>query len=187
MSLFEFLMVFVSIIVGLGVTEILTGIAMQIRHRDTVKGYWVHSAGVVLIFIALIQNWWELWDRRDNPEWTFLGLVLMLIPPASLYLVAHLIFPEPIEGSNVRQYYYERLRPVWLLAILTAATSSLFPFLTQGESPFIGDNLSTGIMAVGFLALAISSSVRLHSIVVPTFLALLLWDIIRWHPVFTSG
>ncbi len=92
MSLFEFLMVFVSIIVGLGVTEILTGIAMQIRHRESIKGYWVHTAGVLLIFVALIQNWWELWDRRNVPEWTFLGVVLMLIPPASLYLVAHLIF-----------------------------------------------------------------------------------------------
>ena len=187
MSLFEFLMVFVSIIVGLGVTEILTGVAMHIRHRESVQGYWVHSAGVVLIFIALIQNWWELWDRRDFAEWTFLGLVLMLIPPASLYLVAHLIFPEPLAGSDLRNYYYERLRPVWLLAILTAATSSLFGFLTSGQSPFIGDNLSTAIMAVGFLALAISRNTMLHSVVIPTFLVLLLWDIVRWHPVFTAN
>ena len=186
MSLFEFLMVFVSIIVGLGVTEILTGVAMQVRHRDTVKGYWVHTAGVLLIFIALIQNWWELWDRRDFEQWSFLGLVLMLVPPASLYLVAHLIFPEPIAGSNLRQYYYERLRPVWLLAIVTAATSSLFGFLTAGQSPFIGDNLSTAVMTIGFIALASSRNVLLHSVVVPGFLMLLLWDIIRWHPVFTA-
>jgi hypothetical protein len=185
MSLFEFLMVFVSIIVGLGVTEILTGIAMQIRHRDTVKGYWVHSAGVLLIFIALIQNWWELWSRRDLPEWTFLSLVLMLVPPASLYLVAHLIFPEPIAGSNIRQYYYERLRPVWLLALLTAATSSTFGFFTTGESPVTGDNLSTAIMSLGFIALASSRNVLLHSVLIPGFLMVLLWDIIRWHPVFT--
>ena len=186
MSLFEFLMVFVSIIVGLGVTEILNGVAMQIRHRETVKGYWVHSAGVTVIFIALIQNWWELWDRRDFPEWSFLGLVLMLIPPASLYLASHLIFPEPIAGSNLKQYYYQRLRPVWMLAILTAATSSTFVFFTAGESPFIGDNLSSVIMTVGFVALASSRNAMLHSLVVPGFLALLLWDIIRWHPVFTS-
>jgi len=186
MSLFEFLIVLVSIIVGLGVTEILSGVAMQIRHRDTVKGYWVHSAGVTLIFIALIQNWWELWDRRDVAQWSFLGLVLMLIPPASLYLASHLIFPEPIAGSNLRHYYYERLRPVWMLAILTAATSSTFSFFTVGESPFIGDNLSAVAMTIGFVALASSRNVLLHSLVIPSFLALLLWDIIRWHPVFSA-
>lgn len=187
MSLFEFLMVFVSIIIGLGVTEILNGVAMHIRHRETVKPYWVHSMGVALIFIALIQSWWELWDRRDISEWTFLSLVLMLVPPASLYLAAHLIFPEPIAGSNLKNYYYERLRPVWLLAILTAATSSTFSFFTAGRSPFILDNLSALLMTIGFIALASSRRVMLHTIVVPTFLALLLWDVIRWHPVFVSS
>ena len=187
MSLFEFLMVFVSIIVGLGVTEILTGIAAQIRHRDTVKGYWVHSAGVLLIFIALIQHWWELWGRKDYAEWTFLGLVLMLIPPASLYLVAHLIFPEPIAGSDLRKYYYERLRPVWMLAVLVAATTSTFSFFTIGQSPFTGDNLSTVIMTVGFIALASSRNVPLHTVLVPGFVLVLLWDIIRWHPVFLAN
>ena len=34
MSLFEFLMVLVSIIIGLGLTEILTGVARMIRCRD---------------------------------------------------------------------------------------------------------------------------------------------------------
>ena len=187
MSLFEFLMVFVSIIVGLGVTEILTGVAMHIRHRDSVKGYWVHSGGVLLIFIALIQNWWELWQRRDVPEWSFLALVLMLLPPASLYLVAHLIFPDPIAGSDLRKYYYERLRPVWLLALLTAATSSTFGYFTMGQSPFIGDNLSTAIMALGFIALASSRNVMLHSVIIPAFVIVLIWDVIRWHPVFAAS
>ena len=43
MSLFEFLMVLVSIIIGLGIAEILTGIARQIRCRSSIQGYWVHS------------------------------------------------------------------------------------------------------------------------------------------------
>ena len=74
---------------------------------------------------------------------------------------------------------------MWLLAILTAVASSMFGFLTSGQSPFVGDNLSTAVMAVGFLALAVSRNVILHSVVIPTFLVVLLWDIIRWHPVFT--
>lgn len=49
-TLFEYLMVLVSIIVGLGIAEILTGVARQYRHRHTSPGYWVHSCGVALIF-----------------------------------------------------------------------------------------------------------------------------------------
>ena len=71
--------------------------------------------------------------------------------------------------------------------MLTAATTSTFSFFAVGESPFTGDNLSTAVMAVGFIALASSRNVLLHSVVVPGFVVVLLWDIIRWHPVATAG
>jgi hypothetical protein len=37
MSLFEFLMVLVSIIIGLGMAEILTGVARQVRCRGSIR------------------------------------------------------------------------------------------------------------------------------------------------------
>jgi len=54
MSLFEFLMVLVSIIIGLGVAEVLTGIARQFRTRGSTQRYWVHSILVAVIFFALL-------------------------------------------------------------------------------------------------------------------------------------
>lgn len=187
MSLFEFLMVFVSIIVGLGVTEILTGLARQIRYRETIAHYWLHTVAVTLIFIALLQNWWELWDRRVVEQWTFYSLILMLIPPASLYLIAHLGFPEPVKDSDLKRYYYQRLRPVWLLALIAAASSTLFGPIAFGAELFRLDNLSSGVLLLGFLVLTLlPRNELLHSLLIPAFLALLLWDIVRWHPVFSS-
>lgn len=55
MSIFEFLMVLVSIIIGLGIAEILRGIARHIRNRDSVSVYRVHSIVVILVFLALLQ------------------------------------------------------------------------------------------------------------------------------------
>ena len=57
MSLFEFLMVLLSIIIGLGLAEILRGIARHIRNRDSASGYWVHAVVVCLVFVALLQQW----------------------------------------------------------------------------------------------------------------------------------
>ena len=185
MSLFEFLMVFVSIIVGLGVAEILNGIARQIRCRQSITGYWLHTCGVALIFLALLQNWWELWELRDTPEWVFSSLILMLIAPASLYLIAHLIFPEPIQNSNFKEYYYGRMRPIWWLAVLTTVSSSLFRPLAFGSELVSMDNAVSAFMLVGFLCLAVSRNAVLHTTLVPTFLLLLLWDVIRWHPVIS--
>ena len=49
------------------------------------------------------------------------------------------------------------------------------------------DNATPVVFIVGFVALAISRNVILHSIVVPTFLLLLIGDVIIWHPSSTAN
>jgi hypothetical protein len=186
MTLFEFLMVLVSIIVGLGVAEILTGIAQQLRCRQTSTGYWLHSCGVMVVFLALLQSWWELWDLHDTQEWHFYGLVLMLIAPASLYLIAHLIFPEPVRNSDFRKYYYGAMRPIWWLAVLATVSSTLFHPIAFGSDFVNWDNATSLVLFVGFIVLASTRVPAIHSILVPTFLVLLIWDIVRWHPTFSA-
>ena len=180
-------MVLVSIIVGLGIAEILTGIARQIRFRASSVGYWVHSCTVTLIFFALLQNWWELWVLRDTDEWVFVGLVLMLLPPAALYLIAHLIFPDPIQGADFKTHYYGAMRPVWWLAVLVPIASTLFKPLAFGAGLLDQDNAASVPMIVGFIVLAKSKSVVVHSVLVPSFLVLLLWDVLWWNPTARLG
>jgi len=187
LSLFEFLMVLVSIIVGLGIAEILTGIARQIRSRDSSVGYWVHSCGVAIIFFALLQNWWELWGLRDVDEWVFSGLVLMLLAPAGLYLIAHLIFPDPIQGAEIKAYYYGAMRPVWWLAVLVAIVSTLFRPIAFGADLVDLDNAAAVLMVIAFTTLAISKRVVVHSVLVPALLLLLLWDVLWWNPAVRLG
>ncbi len=186
MSLFEFLMVLVSIIVGLGVAEILTGVAQQIRHRKTSKPYWLHSCGVTVIFLALLQSWWELWGLRDAEEWVFLGLLLMLLAPSGLYLIAHLIFPTSIEHADFQTYYFE-LRPVWWLAVLVAVSSTLFKPIAFGAELWHLDNVASVVMVVGFVTLASSKRLAVHTVLVPGFLLLVLWDVLWWNATVTVG
>jgi hypothetical protein len=185
MTLFEFLMVLVSIIVGLGIAEILTGVAMQIRCRASSSRYWVHSCAVAFIFLALLQSWWELWDLHNTAEWAFYNLVLMLVAPSGLYLVAHLIFPDPMENSDLRKSYYGEMRSIWWLGVLITVSSTAFRPLAFGSELITWDNFASVILLIGFIALASSRNSVLHSTLVPAFLALLLWDIVRWHPTFT--
>ena len=187
MSLFEFLMVFVSIIVGLGVTEILSGLAQRIRHRKTISGYWVHYCGVGLVPFALIQNWWELWERRGASDWTFFSLVLMLIAPASMYLIAHLLFPKPIRDADIRAYYFSQTRPIWSLAMLAVVSSVMLGPLAFNTELVTADNASSVVLLVGFFALTVSRNALLHAVLIPAFLALILWDVIRFHPAFSTG
>jgi hypothetical protein len=65
MGLFEFLMILLSVIIGLALTELLTGVASLLRVRETVRFYWVHVVLQFGIFFALLQQWWESWDLAE--------------------------------------------------------------------------------------------------------------------------
>lgn len=187
MSLFEFLMVLVSIIIGLGIAEILTGVARQVRCRGSIRAYWVHSVLVAAFFVALLQQWWEIWGLRVLPEWSFGGLVMMLSGPVGLFLIAHLLFPEPMHGADFREYYGRVMQPVWWLAALTVALATLFRPLIIGSNLWSLDNATSFVFFFAFIALALVRRAAFHAILVPIVLLLLLVDILQWSFVIGPG
>ena len=93
MDLFEFLMILLSIIVGLGLAEILMGIAGILREGRQAEFAWIHAATVIAIFLALLQTFWESWSLQEIEVWTFPAMLLMLSAPILLFTIAHILFP----------------------------------------------------------------------------------------------
>ena len=180
MSLFEFLMIMVSIIIGLGISELLTGIARFVRRRASTRGYWVHWLLVAIVFVALLQQWWEFWGFREVTEWDFFGALIMLGGPIGLFLIAHLLFPEPVDSADFRDYYYDEMRPVfWLGAATIVVATGLRPIIDGGELIRM-DNATSLIGLAGFTAMALSKNKTLHAVLIPLFLLFLFVDILQF-------
>ena len=183
MDRFEFLMVLLSIIIGLGISELLTNVARQIRARKNHRSFWVHSGVVALLFLAFLKMWWESWDLQTVDLWTFQALLLMLAGPAGLFVISHLIYPDEIEGADLEAYYFENTRVLWLVATLIVVASVGFRPLAFGQPLFIIGNLSSFLMFGLFLVLAISKQRALHMAALPAILAMLILDILAFKPV----
>jgi len=104
MGLFEFLMVLVSVVIGLGLTEILTGGANLLKARTEVRFYWIHIMFQCGIFFALLQQWWEFWDMEGMGEISYFAVLAILGPPVFLFLIANLLYPSSPEGSDLEEY-----------------------------------------------------------------------------------
>ena len=67
MGMFDYVMVLASVIIGLGVTQLLTGVAAMVQHPDRAKIYWVHLLWVAATFLRAIFWWWFefAFSRRD--------------------------------------------------------------------------------------------------------------------------
>lgn len=178
MTLFEFLMIMQSIIIGLGISELLTGLAKLFRTYKLKELGVILPALILTLFIALLQIFWETWGLRSEVEWTFPAMMLMLGGPIILHLIAHIIFPLSREKVNITQYYLSKSKLIWSLAIMTTFVSTLFKPLAFAEPLLVVDNLSSLFMLVFCFLLILSKNIWLHRVLVPLGCLVVLWDVL---------
>jgi hypothetical protein len=166
MSLFEFLMILLSIIIGLGISELLTGFASILRTGRVSQMIVAHWALFLTVFLVLLQVFWESWGLNTFTRWTFPAMVMMLLTPVLLHLVAHMIFPENTD-VDLSEYYFSKSRMIYILLLLTAVASVLFRPVAFGWGLVVVDNLSTAPTIAALLLLAWSNNRLLHRILVP--------------------
>ena len=186
MGLFEFLMILISVVIGLGLTEILTGWANLLRARDGIRLYWVHVLFQFGVFLALLQQWWEFWELEGMGEISFLAVLTVLASPILLFLIAHLLFPAQVQGADLEDYYYRQSSLLWTLVIAGTLIGTFLEPLLFGYPVFHPANLS-GIPVVAFcIVLAVSKNRRVHSVLVPIILLLVVLDTILPTPAIST-
>ncbi len=114
MSEFEFLAVFVSIVVGLGVTHILYGVARLIYTRDRYQMATIHLVWTLNVLMVLLLNWWVLFLWADYADWSFDVYLLLIGWGIALYMLAVVLYPPDIEKGESYDALFEKNRK-WLL------------------------------------------------------------------------
>lgn len=176
MNLFEFLMILLSLIVGLGLAEILAGIARFLKRSGKHDISWIHGAATLAIFVALLQTFWESWGLRTVDVWSFPAMLLMLGSPICLYLMAYILFPERGEYTALDQYYFERARLLWPLGGLTVIVGTLFRPIAFGDPLWVVDHASGIPILVVCGILTFTKNRIVHQVLVPVVLASILLD-----------
>jgi len=187
LGLFEFLMVLISVFIGLGLTEILTGMANLLRARREVRFYWLHILFQCGVFFALTQQWWEFWNLQEIGEISYLSVLLILAPSIFLFLIANLLYPDQIRGSDLEEYYYRQASLLWGLVIAgTLIGTFLWPWVFGGGI-FNPGNISGIPMLILCSILAVSNNRRVHSILCPLVLLMVILDTVLPNPVISAG
>jgi hypothetical protein len=144
-TIFGYLTVLISIILGLGIAHLLGGVARSVSRRATTKFYWPTLVWILLLLILIIQVWWVDFSLNVVTQWTLAGFASTLLIPATLYFMSFLILPET---SDMRETYFENR--VWFFSLLLAVPvfGSLQQFLVEGH---VHRNLDTIAKGAGLL------------------------------------
>ena len=124
MDPFEFIMVLVSIIMGLGIATLLRGVVRSLRPDTTTTPGLVHAIWVVWVFVMHVGTWGGRWQIADRPVWTFWDLLSFLLVPLLLFVLAELAFPLGDAQTNLTDYFHQiRGRFFSVAVMLTIAIS----------------------------------------------------------------
>lgn len=141
MSSFEYVTVLISIILGLGITHILTGIADLIHKSERVTLYWPHIIWVLFVLLLHIQEWWLLYELKNYQPWRLPTFLFIMAYPVNLFLLARLLFPFALKGKliDLKLFYYQNYRKIFLIFSFSAILSIVYnisilnmDFITQG-------------------------------------------------------
>lgn len=163
MTHFEYITIAVSIILALGIAQLLDGVGPALRKEQR---YWTHVGWLVQKFFNILLWWWGLWTAREI-EWN-LGLFLYEIcAPVIFYLQAKALVTPSLPGQSWRDRFYE-IR-VWFfvgniaLSIITIAGILLFGVTEIATKvPIAALVLLLMLAVVGLL----TTSPRVHAVIV---------------------
>lgn len=104
---YQHLVVVMSIVLGLSVTQLLKGLAQLYRTHNRMRPYWLHTAWIVFLIFFSLMLWWLFWNYRSIEDWNFVRFVLYLSPMILFYFLTAIVIPDPSDPiTSYRDYFF---------------------------------------------------------------------------------
>lgn len=116
-SLFLHIRVLIGMVLGLGVTRLLSGLARIIQHPGRDKLYWVHLAWGLWMLLMLMHFWWWEYRLYDVEVWSFRSYFYVIGYAVLFFLICTLLFPDDMtDYDGFRDYFLSRRR--WIFGLI---------------------------------------------------------------------
>lgn len=147
MEHFNYLLVIIGIVLGLGITHILSGLVDYLQHRDRVVWSKCQLVWMVVLFLMQVQYWYVMFGVGQVGA-DFSRYLAALVFPTCLYLASGVLVPKvPAEGRgealDLRLKYEVNRR--WFFGFCFAGMLSLvfYDHLVMGRPwAAVGDTFS---------------------------------------------
>jgi hypothetical protein len=174
-DIFLHIRVVMGMVIGLGLTRLLSGLARIVQHPNQYRLYGVHLAWVASILLALVHFWWWEFGLYQVEIWTFGTYAFIVSYAIVLFLLCALLFPDSMQDyASYEDYFYARR--AWFFGLLAATyLLDVADTLVKGEAHFARFAteylIRTPILVVLCVVAARTASKRFHTAFVIAMLA----------------
>ena len=126
MEPFEYVVVLSSLILGLGISQILTGVADVVSNWNNVKVSTPHAIYTIVVFLLHLQEWWASFVYSNAvTSWTPPVVLGILLFPLLLFFQARMLFPTGLRSSeaNLEMYFEDQFRGIYLVGFFGVVVS----------------------------------------------------------------
>src|SRR5437763_3519085 len=151
MSSFELISIVMSIVIGLGLTNLLAGVGRAFYRRRETPMDEVHIVLTLATLLILSLNWWVAFKWNTNVLWSFDKFLVLIVWTITLYLLTTFLYPPDLSEEEERRNRFEGNRSGYYSAFIafclmditqTALRSGLFDPVWY--LPFVGHFAALG-------------------------------------------
>ena len=174
MSIFEYVSVFISVILGLAVVHLLGGLSLVLDTRVKTRVYWVHllwTANMLFLTTLVWVGNFVLADVGAFTVWHFLNMVLYSM---FIYLMSGLLYP--VKGAEVTDFLHhfndnrKRFYGVGLCLVITDTVDGLLEHRVIGGDLNPGQFATLTVYAILFIVGIVFKSRRFDAFTAVVFL-----------------
>lgn len=126
LDLFAYLAAFVTVVLALGLTDMLRSLHRLVRDRERVRWSITALLAVAVVFQAILGEFFALWRLAGVERFTYYDLLALISSPIVLSLAAMGVLPDsvPSRGLDLGDRYMSQRRvlffllSLWVVAIL---------------------------------------------------------------------
>jgi hypothetical protein len=145
MSSFEFIAALMSIIIGLGVTNLLAGAARAFYRRRENPLDEVHIVLTIATLLLLVLQWWVTFRWNTEVNWTFDKFLVLTAWTVALYLLTVFLYPPDLSEEEEHKGRFERNRAGYYSIFIAMCFLDIAQTVVHGELfepiwyvPFVG-------------------------------------------------
>lgn len=130
MSKVEYLVTFLTFILGLGVADLFSNLIKLLKEGSRVRWYWLSVLWTITAFLGLISAWFAYWYLLDSEiAFTGWGFLLAISPAIFIFAFTVSILPHHFNSDviDLKLYFFNQHKLIFTLASLDL----LFRMITQ--------------------------------------------------------
>ena len=176
MTPFDFLSVIFSVVIGLGLSQLLASIALAFESRKRVVLDWICCTWAFTVFLFLVEAWWGLWALRTATSWTYASFLLLVLYQSALFIMSMLVLPRSYETERVSQAeHFQVVRPLFFSALAVVSVSAFVVNALLFAIPLLSTFAVLPVLGAIVALTAIKFSNRRYQALVAVFFAMALW------------